>query len=240
VVSPAIDMGGNPLMLIFDQRGVGYCREVEYILNDQQFDPRADIGAFELQSRLPTVVSVTTNSQPQHSMVTSIIVEFSEPVTLPNGVNAAFKLDRVGPNNPTGWVNLNGTINAEFVTLTFATGGDVGIDPAGSLIDGIYQLKIIGANVTGALGLFDGNCDGVGGDNWEIIGNQDNGLFRLFGDGNGDGVVNATDFNLFRLTYGLTSIDPGFNFAFDYNGDGNVNAADYNQFRLRYGIDLFP
>jgi hypothetical protein len=52
--------------------------------------------------------------------------------------------------------------------------------------------------------------------------------------------VTAVDFNLFRLTYGLTSTDPGFNFAFDYDGDGLVGAVDFHQFRLRYGFDLFP
>ena len=50
-------------------------------------------------------------------------------------------------------------------------------------------------------------------------------FYRLFGDINGDGVVNAAD--NFQFKTALST----YNAAFDYNDDGVVNAADNFQFK---------
>ena len=50
-------------------------------------------------------------------------------------------------------------------------------------------------------------------------------FYRLFGDINGDGVVNAADNFQFKAAMST------YNAAFDYNGDGVVNAADNFQFK---------
>jgi len=268
--SPAIDLGNATIQqgsstttLLYDQRGFPYLREVEYILTDDIYEPRADIGAYELQSRSLRVTSIIVNDgEPpeQQSMIWNITIVFSEAVSAPDA--AAYSVDRIdaaGVEQPgiTGLVNIAvDQPAANKVRITFVTSGTNPVNGVGnaskpSLPDGIYELSIIGTKVVSAVttlppnGLYqtlDANGDGVGNsaDIFELSGTQDNGLFRLFGDGNGDGTVNATDFNLFRLTYGLTSVDPGYNFAFDYDGDGIVGAVDYNYFRLRYGLELFP
>jgi hypothetical protein len=55
---------------------------------------------------------------------------------------------------------------------------------------------------------------------------------RLFGDANGDAVVNAADLFQFRLAFGSS------NSTFDFDGVNGVNAADLFQFRLRFGTGV--
>jgi hypothetical protein len=57
-------------------------------------------------------------------------------------------------------------------------------------------------------------------------------FYRLFGDINGDGVVNAAD--NFQFKTALTT----YNAAFDYNDDGAVNAADNFQFKNSMSVDF--
>jgi hypothetical protein len=59
---------------------------------------------------------------------------------------------------------------------------------------------------------------------------------RLFGDGNGDGRVGATDYQLFRTYYGTSN---GVS-MFDTDGDNIITAADFSVFRSQYGIVLVP
>ena len=61
---------------------------------------------------------------------------------------------------------------------------------------------------------------------------QGNGLFRLCGDANGSGNVDATDFGLFRAAFGTNNI------VFDFDGDGDVDAADFGAFRQRFGSSI--
>src|SRR5262249_20171749 len=112
------------------------------------------------------------------------------------------------------------------VTLTF-TGGPVDFD---SLADGRYTLTIFWPAVTNANGSLDGNGDGQGGDNYVLIGSPVNGLFRLFGDADGNGAVNSTDFASFRTFFG---IGPSM---FDFNDDGQTNSDDFAEFRKRFGL----
>lgn len=51
----------------------------------------------------------------------------------------------------------------------------------------------------------------------------------LAGDYNGDGAVNATDYNAWRTNYGSTALAPAV--GADGNADGLVNAADYTVWR---------
>jgi hypothetical protein len=63
-------------------------------------------------------------------------------------------------------------------------------------------------------------------------------LYRLFGDIDGSGVVNAFDYGNFRLAYGSTSTTPGYQWFLDADFSGAINAFDYGQFRLRYGLSV--
>ena len=53
-------------------------------------------------------------------------------------------------------------------------------------------------------GQLDGDGDGTGGDDYVLTGSVANGLFRLFGDVNGDGSVSGGDFGAFRLAFGTS------------------------------------
>jgi hypothetical protein len=121
-------------------------------------------------------------------------------------------------------VSLNTIASGNMVTLSF-TGGPLDF---GSLADGCYTLTIDANQVSNSNGKLDGDNDGVPGGNYVLIGTPENGLYRLFGDADGNGRVSATDFNAFRLAYG--SAGPSI---FDFNGDGQVSASDFNQFRTR-------
>jgi subtilisin-like proprotein convertase family protein len=182
----------------------------------------------------PTVAGVQVNDgTAQRSLVTSLKVTFSEAVTFPNGINAAFELSRLGPGSPTGQVATSAVQVGNDVTLTFAAGGAVAIDPGGSLGDGAYQLVIVAGNVQGAGGQLDGDGNGTGGDNFATPASGPGRIHRLFGDGDGDGDVDASDYGAFRQTFGAS-----INLAFDFDGDGDVDATDFGQFRLRFGTSV--
>ncbi len=220
--SPALNTGNNSNMLSTDQRGIGFLRESE----------AADIGALEVQAKAPTVSAVQVNDgSAQRSMVTSLKINFSEAVTFPSGINAAFQLNRTGPSSPTGSVSLSAVQLGNTVTITFVAGGSVGIDPAGSLRDGRYDLTVFASKVTSNGLALDGDGNGTGGDDFQQLGAPGTGpnLYRLFGDENGDGTVATNDFIQFRLSLG------GTNPIFDFDGDGAVAASDFIQFRLRFG-----
>jgi hypothetical protein len=177
----------------------------------------------------PRVQSVTVNGGvlPQRSMVTSLTVTFNQVVTLAAG---AFVLtpDAGGPAvalNPAVSVVNGQTV----VSLTF-TGAEI---IGGSLADGRYTLTVVSANVRDAL---DAALDGDG--NGQAGGDNVTRLFRLYGDGNGDGAVNGLDLTAFRSAFGTVSNDAGYVAFLDFNGDGTINGTDLTQFRNRFGVIL--
>lgn len=216
--SPAINKGSNPASLTSDQRG-----------KVRDHAGGVDVGAFELITP-PTVTNFQVNDgNVQRSMVTSFKVSFSEAVTFPDGIAAAFEVQRTGPGTPTSpSVVLAFNQVGNDVTITFndpvfapASGGN-------SLIDGNYQLTLNANKILGTGGFLDGNGDFVAGDNQQFN------TFRLFGDGNGDRTVNSTDFAMFRSVFGVAGP------VFDSDGNGVVNSNDFAEFRKRFGLTLVP
>jgi hypothetical protein len=100
-----------------------------------------------------------------------------------------------------------------------------------SLADGRYTLTALASQITSGGMQLDGNGDGAPGDNYTFGDPQ--GLFRFFGDINGDRNVDIADFGLFSSTFGLTSGQTGFIAAFDFNNDGVIDIADFGQFSIR-------
>jgi predicted outer membrane repeat protein len=211
--SPCINAGANPGGLTTDQRGVGFNRSVGV----------TDIGAYEVQAA-PKVLSVQINDgSAQRSRVTSLTVTFDSPVILPANPATAFDLRRQSDN---AVVSTSANVSGNSVTLTF-TGGPIEF---GSLADGRYTLTAFASQIGNADAQLDGNGDGVGGDDYVLVGDPaTNTLFRLYGDNNGDGTVAASDFIAFRQYFG------GYLFGFDFDGDNSVSASDFIQFRLRFG-----
>ncbi|MBX7104918.1 MAG: hypothetical protein K1X57_12605 [Gemmataceae bacterium] len=224
--SPARDVGSNPAGLTFDQRGTGYARVV---------NGAPDIGSYEADAVVaPAKVStlVINDGSAQRSRVTSLTVTFTNSVAFTGAVAGAFELTRVSDS---AFVDIDATIDVtnKIVTITFIGGAVDGAPGNYSLQDGRYVLTAFANQFTGA-GL-DGNGDGIAGDNYVSISAANTpptvaptGIFRLFGDADGNGQINSADFLAFRLSF-LSA-----NAAFDFDGDGQVNAADFLAFRLRF------
>ncbi len=214
---PAINTGNNSTALANDQRGPGFARVIGL---------GVDIGAFELQTTPPRLHDgIINGGLAQRSRVTQVKFIFNTIVTLPVNPETAFQLKRNSDNAPIGVVALVTNGATTDVNLTF-TGPLV---ESGSLPDGRYTLTILASQVTANGFQLDGNGDGVGGDNHVVLSSGTGGIFRIFGDADGDGTVAANDFIQFRLALG------GNNATFDFDGDGAVAASDFIQFRLRFG-----
>src|SRR6476646_149302 len=82
----------------------------------------------------------------------------------------------------------------------------------------------------------DGDADGTAGGNFVF--NDTQGLFRLFGDVNGDQTDNGFDLGFFRNAFGTQTGDPNYLSYLDLNGDGVINGFDLGQFRTRFGTVL--
>jgi hypothetical protein len=216
--SPCLNKGSNPAGLTFDQRGPGFARNV---------NGAVDIGAHEDQTpAIPAriIFAGITGSPLQRSRVTAVTVQFDRSVTLPTPAENAFELRRQSDN---ALVDLSPIIGPDFVTFTF----NGGLSEFGSLSDGRYTLTVFAAQIDG--GYFDGNGDGVPGDDYVLASAGTAGIFRLFGDHDGDADVDASDYGAFRGAFGGAS-----NLAFDYDNDGDVDAADFGQFRARFGTSI--
>jgi probable HAF family extracellular repeat protein len=170
------------------------------------------------------VVGVQINDgATQRSRVTSLKVTFDSTVILPPLPANAFELKRQSDN---AIVSLSASAIGNTVSLSF-TGGPIEF---GSLADGRYTLTVHSSLVN--YGDFDGNGDGTPGDDYTRVGTPANGLFRLFGDADGNGTVNSVDFAAFRSVFGM---GPSI---FDFSGDGQTDANDFAEFRRRFGVSI--
>jgi hypothetical protein len=182
----------------------------------------------------PQVSAVQVNNtltDPQRSRVTSIRLIYSSHVFYAGNPVAAFTLTRQSDGVPVtfGYSNLGSNNAVGVISLTNFSG------PAtefGSLTDGRYTLRVLASQVSNLGGAFDGNGDLIGGDDYVLIGTPANGLFRLFGDSDGNGTVNAADFLAFRSAFG------GVSSIFDFNNNGSVDASDFLAFRSRFGSSV--
>lgn len=169
----------------------------------------------------------------QRSRVTSLTVTFTGLVTLPGTPATAFTL-----TGPSGAIALAvdtslSTATQTIVRLTFSGSGT----QSGSLADGRYTLSVLGNSVLDAQGGgVDGNADGLAGGNSQFA------LHRLFGDSDGDGDVDNTDFTAFRLALGSsTTVNPtAYRAYFDFDADGDIDNGDFIRFRQRLGTVLPP
>ena len=90
----------------------------------------------------------------------------------------------------------------------------------GSLPDGRYVLTVHAGQVTDVPGHI-------------LLQDQTYNFFRLFGDYDGNGVVNNADYFRFKSTFGQSSADP-----VDYDANGIINNADYFQFKKRFATQF--
>ena len=175
-----------------------------------------------------TVAAQVNDGSVQRSRVTSLTVRFSGPVTFSGKPIQAFTLLRTGG----GAVTFSATVSTEYggtvVVLNNFTGPETEF---GSLRDGRFKLTAFATQISAGGQPIDGDANGMpGGD---FIFDDTQGLFRYFGDANGDRRVDIADFGLFSTSYGLHTGQPGFLAYFDYNNDGTIDIADFGQFAIR-------
>ena len=157
----------------------------------------------------------------QRSMVESIVYTFSQAVTLAatNAFTIGVHAGQIGTAPTLNWTAINpdaGGGSTQWV-VTFSGNGVAGK----SIANGIYDITLNGAAVS-----VEGNPSAT------VASRPTDTFYRLFGDSNGDGVVNAAD--NFKLKAALTT----YNSIFDSNGDGVVNAADNFQFKNSMSISF--
>jgi uncharacterized repeat protein (TIGR03803 family) len=178
---------------------------------------------FELPSgEAPVISSFAVNSgAAQRSMVTQATVVFNQPVNLATG--AISLVERAtGGGTPTPITFVQSTTDNTTWNLTFP--GYTG----GSLPDGIFDLTVTAADVSS-----------VSSPTLAMTGGDQTSTFdRLFGDIDGNGVVNNADYFQFKKAFGQLAGGPNYNAAFDYDGNGVINNADYFQFKQRFGQQI--
>jgi hypothetical protein len=175
----------------------------------------------------PAVQSVRVNDgSAQRSRVMDLTVTFSADVTFTGGNAAnAFTLIRDG-GKPVPFSATASVVNGvTVVTLSNFTGTNT---QSGSLADGRYTLTVLASQVSANGQQMIGN---------HVV-NSAQGLFRMFGDVNGDKQVDGADFGALSSTYGLFSTNPNFLWFLDVNGDGQVDGFDFGQFSGRYNTIL--
>jgi uncharacterized protein (TIGR03118 family) len=198
----------------------------------------------------PKVASVIVNGgAAQRSLVTQLQVTFDQHVNLPADAADAFHLSRISDG---AGVNLTAAVDdfgaATVVTFDFIGGA---VEPATlpfsrqSLADGRYQLTVLSAEVDGPNGALDGAGTGIPGVDYHSPADTLGGgpgqlrLYRLFGDANGDGVVDPVDLNRFRSTFNVNSTSPLYVAFLDANQDNVVDPVDLDRFRLRFNTNVF-
>jgi hypothetical protein len=180
----------------------------------------------------PTVLSTRVNDgSAQRSRVTSLTVTFSGLIDF-GGTNA-FTLTRIGGGAVTFGLTATGLNGITVITLNNFTGSETEF---GSLKDGRYTLTALASQINQSGFALDGNGDGTPGDNFTFGDAQ--GLYRFYGDINGDRHVDIADFGLFSATFNLSTGQTGFNAAFDFNGDGHIDIVDFGQFSIRFFTPL--
>jgi hypothetical protein len=182
----------------------------------------------------PRVVGTQVgNGSAQRSRVTELTVTFDTVVTFTKSATAAFTLNRNGG----GAVGFNATANTiggrTVVTLTNFSGLETQF---GSLTDGRFTLTALANQISAGGQALDGDGDGTAGGHYTFGDAQ--GLFRMFGDVNGDRQVDGFDFGAFVSTYNVSSSHPSFLGMFDFNGDGIIDGFDFGHFSARFGTIL--
>jgi hypothetical protein len=175
----------------------------------------------DLSPAAPPVASAfqVNDGSAQRAMVTSLTVTFNEPVTLAsNAITLNLLSQTGGASTPVSFVVTSKNGGAAWV-LTFTDASDVG----GSLPDGAYELSVNAGGVTSTQGI-------------AMTSSQNFTFWRLYGDFEGTGEVNGSDFSLFAAHFGSNANSTDW--YLDYNGDGSINGTDFGQFASRFGKSI--
>ena len=192
-------------------------------------------GEYYLSSQLDSIAVLNTvtidNGTPQRSKVRSITLDFDGDVT--SAPSSAFTLVRAEDSLSVPVTASPPTTIGGGQTRVILTFSGPSLD-ADSLADGHYQLTIHGDQMLDASGhQIDAAANGTLGSTRNVS------FHRFFGDGNGDGLVDASDYLPFRTAY-LSGDATGANSIYDSNGDGLFSITDLGAFTLRFRMREVP
>lgn len=161
---------------------------------------------------------IVNQGDSQRSRITEIQLNFAAPVDAAqlnrHGVVALTRTASGPPLTITTGAEIILTPSSGLVTsVTLKFTGNVGVEH-GSLADGRWQLTIPWLSFSSPL--------------------NDPNLRRLFGDADGNGTVDSSDFATFGSVFGSS----GSNIAFDFDDNGTIDSTDFAQFGTRFGISL--
>jgi hypothetical protein len=185
-----------------------------------------------------TVTSIVINDGGvQRSMITSISVTFSQAMTIGPG---AFEIMKTGTGGGAVAVAVapSDVQGRTVATLTFSGA----LVEYGSLKDGSYQLTVRGEKVRDRVfGVaLDGDNDQQPSGDRLFGATAADKFFRKYGDGDGSGLLDATDYYSFLTTNNKRSTEPGYVWYFDFDANGVVDSSDLAQFRARYPQRVLP
>jgi hypothetical protein len=151
-------------------------------------------------------------------MVTSLTYTFSTLVNIDPG---AFEVDRTGGGTVGLIVSTFTTPTGQTRVVLNFSGGDI---VGRSLADGRYTVKIHSQKIheTSSLALV-------------LSADRVDSIFRLFGDSDGNGVIDNTDMFLIRASMNKSVGQLGYIAFLDFDASGTIDLADYNQLHNRFG-----
>jgi hypothetical protein len=192
----------------------------------------------------PTLASgIVGTAASQRSFVPSLTVVFNEPVNFSSSSITLYQ----EPLNDDGSIDAGSA--ATDVTSSVSVSNPSGDNftwvisaPTGtSLADGIYQLVLHGSQITDkatGTAAFNGGSDQIVSFDSVEAGGASNYFHVLFGDANGDGIVNATDYRAINSAYMSSVGNSDYNAALDFNQDGTINETDYDAFYNNFLMSL--
>lgn len=177
-------------------------------------------SVYEVQVPALAPTSSINGGSAQRSMDNLLTLTFPQAVMLSSGAISITQQLSGGETMPMNF-SLNSPDGGLTWNITFPSYA------GGSLPDGNYVLTVIASEVTAIAT----NMSMAGG-------NQTLNFYRLFGDADGNGSVDQSDYTAFLKGYGQSAGSSSYNAIFDYDGNGIVNGTDYLQFKKSFGISI--
>ncbi|MFL5331046.1 MAG: dockerin type I domain-containing protein [Gemmataceae bacterium] len=192
---------------------------------DERITPTATTAKHDIGVPSDRVASFVVNGgASQRSKIYEVDINFNQQVALPADPSDAIHIvKRVGDNKYKD-VKLAPT------TVTQGENGNTivrYVGPSSSdaiIIDGDYKIVMTARSLVG----------GATSAPNELLGE----FWSLSGDGNGDGVVNQLDYNIFLNALGTTPSVPGYADFFDFDNNGAIDQVDYQYFLQQLGNSI--
>jgi Zn-dependent metalloprotease len=172
----------------------------------------------------------------QRSMLENLVITFDGLVNIDSGAFALLKRGTSG-GNVNVITDIENTPTQTIVKLLFS--GSF-VESSGSLSDGNYQLTIDGSKIqsTSTGEFLDGDEDGIAGGDFVFGDVEEDGLFRFFGDVDGDRLSSSLDLLRFRQAFGSQAGEDNFDERFDKDKDDLISSLDLLNFRQNFGNRL--